>query len=134
MSGTSPSVTIRVNPPVTNAELNALFAAAWPDHQACDFTPILERSLVHVCAYSASELVGFVNTAWDGGIHAFLLDPTVHPTRRRQGIGRRLVGMAAREARSRGMHWLHVDYEPHLEIFYRGCGFLPTPAGLMRLE
>jgi hypothetical protein len=29
--------------------------------------------------------------------------------------------------------WLHVDFEPHLEGFYRGCGFTPTPAGLIRL-
>jgi hypothetical protein len=28
---------------------------------------------------------------------------------------------------------LHVDYEPHLDGFYRGCGFRPTAAGLLRL-
>ena len=31
------------------------------------------------------------------------------------------------------MHWLHVDYEPHLEPFYRACGFTPTLAGLLGL-
>jgi len=26
-----------------------------------------------------------------------------------------------------------VDHEPHLRSFYRGCGFRPTDAGLLRL-
>jgi hypothetical protein len=26
-----------------------------------------------------------------------------------------------------------VDYEPHLNSFYRGCGFRPTAAGLIHL-
>jgi hypothetical protein len=43
------------------------------------------------------------------------------------------VGVAAGEARRRGMHWLHVDYEPHLDLFYLSCGFVPTSAGLMLL-
>ena len=30
--------------------------------------------------------------------------------------------------------WLHVDYEPHLDGFYRGCGFRPTAAGLAALS
>ena len=29
--------------------------------------------------------------------------------------------------------WLHVDFEPHLEGFYRACGFRPTAAGLIDL-
>ena len=33
-----------------------------------------------------------------------------------------------------GCQWLHVDYEPHLEEFYQGCGFRPTLAGLMHLN
>jgi len=40
---------------------------------------------------------------------------------------------AVRVARERGAEWLHVDFEPHLEGFYRACGFRPTEAGLIRL-
>jgi uroporphyrinogen decarboxylase len=118
---------------VTNDALNALFSASWPDHQACDHMPILSRSLAYVCAYREEHLVGYVNVAWDGGVHAFLLDTSVHPGYRRRGIGRELVRRAAAVARARGMEWLHVDYEPHLEEFYRGSGFRPTRAGLMHL-
>ena len=36
-------------------------------------------------------LVGFVNVAWDGGDHAFLIDTKTRGTHQRQGIGRELV-------------------------------------------
>ena len=58
----------------------------------------------------------------------------MHPEFQRRGIGRELVAHAAQVARERGIMWLHVDYEPHLEAFYRGCGFRHTEAGLMRLD
>ena len=124
----------RICPAVENNDLNALFADAWPEHAERDFQPILSRSLAYVCAYQGPRLVGFVNIAWDGGIHGFVLDTTVHPKLQRRGIGRQLVRYAAAAARKRGIEWLHVDYEPHLEGFYRSCGFSPTAAGLVRLQ
>jgi GNAT superfamily N-acetyltransferase len=87
-----------------------------------------------VGAFSAGALVGFVNVAWDGGVHAFLLDTTVHSALLRRGVGSRLVLAAAEAAREHRVEWLHVDYEPHLDGFYRACGFAPTLAGLLRLN
>jgi ribosomal protein S18 acetylase RimI-like enzyme len=79
-------------------------------------------------------LVGFVNVAWDGGDHAFLLDPKVRPDRRRRGIGTELVRIAARHAKDAGCEWLHVDFEDDLVAFYLdACGFTATSAGLIRL-
>ncbi|GGJ44987.1 GNAT family N-acetyltransferase [Deinococcus roseus] len=121
-------------PAIGNEALNALFFAAWEGHQKVDFASILQRSLTYVCAHRAGQLVGFVNVAWDGGVHAFLLDTTVHPEFQRQGIGQELVRLAAQVAREQGCHWLHVDFEPHLEAFYRGCGFQDTWAGLLNLQ
>ena len=97
------------------------------------FGPVLRRSLVYLCAYHEETLIGFVNVAWDGGRHAFLLDPTVHPDWRLKGIGRELIRRAAGEASERGVEWLHVDFEPRLRPFYEGCGFRHTQAGVMRL-
>lgn len=127
-------VNYRASPSVTNDELNALFAATWQEHTWRDFGPVLNRSLTFVCAYHEERLVGFVNLAWDGGYHAFILDTTVHPEYRRRGIGRELVKRAAVEAEGRGVEWVHVDYEPHLQRFYEQCGFVNTPAGLIRLK
>ena len=125
----------RVNPAITNVELDQLYSASWPNHHPpYDFRPELERSLAFVCAYAGDELIGFVRLAWDGSIHTFLLEPTVRPDFRRRGIGRALVERAVAVARERGMEWVHVDYEPHLRAFYQACGFTPTDAGLIRLR
>jgi GNAT superfamily N-acetyltransferase len=126
-------ISYRISPTVANDDLNALFGAAWPNHTPTNFQASLGHSLAYICAYQGRRLVGFVNLAWDGGAHAFLLDTTVHPDYQRRRIGRELVARAAQVAREQGIHWLHVDYEPHLEAFYRGCGFVHTEAGLMRL-
>ncbi|RUL98052.1 GNAT family N-acetyltransferase [Rhizobium chutanense] len=124
---------LRIDPFPSATELNTLWSAAWDAPAPRDFTPILSRSLAHIGAYHDDRLVGFVNIAWDGGIHAFLLDTSVHPDMRRQGIATRLVREATRVARERGAEWLHVDFEPHLTGFYRACGFKPTKAGLIKL-
>nr|WP_232531215.1 GNAT family N-acetyltransferase [Microlunatus antarcticus] len=91
------------------------------------------NSLSWVEAYADGHLVGFVNVAWDGGTHAFLLDTCVAPDRQGQGVGVELVRRATEAARGTGCTWLHVDCEPRLETFYVRCGFSPTPAGLLRL-
>jgi ribosomal protein S18 acetylase RimI-like enzyme len=121
------------NVPIESAELNALRTAAWEAVGDQDWEPILRRSLGWVGANDGGRLVGFVNVAWDGGVHAFLLDTTVHPAYQRRGLGRALVREAAAMARERGAEWLHVDYEDELEGFYRGCGFRLTAAGLIDL-
>jgi len=127
------AVIYRVGCPLDADALDDLLAASWPDYSPRDWRPVLSRSLAYVCAYQCERLIGFVHVAWDGGLHAFLLDPTVYPDYRRRGIGTELVRRAAEAARSQGAAWLHVDYEPHLVPFYEGCGFRRTAAGLMRL-
>ena len=47
-------------------------------------------------------LVAFVNVAWDGGDHAFLLDTKVAREYQRQGIATILVGHAMRHAEAAG--------------------------------
>ena len=125
---------LTANAPLNNDELNSLFALSWPSHVPRDFAPVLARSLVHLSARAGARLVGFANVATDGGEHAFLLDPTVAPAFRRRGIGRALVLRAIGESRARGARWLHVDYAPELEPFYRSAGFRPTAAGLVLLD
>ncbi|MFC4338107.1 GNAT family N-acetyltransferase [Salininema proteolyticum] len=129
-----PSFEFAVSPPLSDEELNELFTASWPGHSGtASFQPVLSRSLLWIAAVSGTELAAFVNVAWDGGVHAFLLDTTVRPAFRRTGLGTRVVRLAAQEAAEAGAAWLHVDYEPHLDGFYTGCGFRPTKAGLIDL-
>jgi GNAT superfamily N-acetyltransferase len=96
---------------------------------------VLDRSLCWVTAHTEFELVAFINVAWDGGEHAFLLDTTVHPDFRRQGIGTRPVAGGVRVCRERGITWVHVDCVPELEEFYRrACAFRPSAAGILKLS
>lgn len=124
----------RIDPFPAEADIGALWRAAWGGPLPPRFATILSRSLGHVGAYDGETIVGFVNVAWDGGLHAFILDTCVHPDFRRRGIATRLVNEAETLARRRGAHWLHVDFEPHLTDFYLGCGFRPTAAGLIDLR
>lgn len=126
-------IAYRLDPFPSEEELAPLWRAAWGDGWSGDLAFILTRSLTHACAYSGTRMVGYVNVAWDGGVHAFLLDTTVDPEFQRRGIAKELVRQVAEAARERGAHWLHVDCEPHLEAFYAACGFQPTAAGLIRL-
>jgi GNAT superfamily N-acetyltransferase len=113
-------------------ELRELWQAAWGASPA-GFQTSLRACICHITARHNDRLAGFVKVAGDGALHAFLLDPTVRPAFRRQGLGKELVLRAAALAAQRGAQWLHVDFEPDLRPFYDACGFARTEAGLMRL-
>jgi GNAT superfamily N-acetyltransferase len=120
----------------SNAELNALHAEGFGTRvRDDDWLGQVERwSLGWVTARHGERLVGFVNVAWDGGVHAFILDTLTAADVRRQGIGQRLVEVARDEARAAGCEWLHVDFDDELRMFYfEACGFTPTPAGVIAL-
>jgi len=79
--------------------------------------------------------VGFVNVAWDGGVHAFMLDTAVAIEYRHRGIGTRLVREAI-EATKRhgGLEWMHVDSDEALmKKFYEPAGFEPVHAGTVNV-
>jgi GNAT superfamily N-acetyltransferase len=129
----SDNVEFRIDPHPPVHAFAPLWRAAWGLNWTGDLEQILSHSLVHVCAFEGESLIGYVNVAWDGGAHAFLLDPTVHPSRQRRGIGAGLVRRAVNIARERGAHWMHVDYEPQFDGFYNSCGFRHTKAGVLAL-
>lgn len=66
---------------VDNAAVNCLHAEGF-EHPLLDIdwrTQLGSHSLGRACARRYGELVGFVNVAWDGGVHAFVLDTIVAP-------------------------------------------------------
>jgi GNAT superfamily N-acetyltransferase len=121
----------------SNALLNALHAEAFHHRILQDdwWTQVNQHSLGWVCAEERDDLVGFVNVAWDGGIHAFLLDTMVTARLQRLGIGTEMIAIAIREAQAAGCEWVHVDFEDSLRSYYFDrCGFRPTNAGLIALK
>jgi GNAT superfamily N-acetyltransferase len=132
-----PSHTLLVRFAVDDATVSLLHARAFGNEQSA-VVPWAERlgrhSLSWVGAFAEGALVGFVNVAWDGAAHAFVLDTAVDPDFQRRGIGQDLVRVAADEARAAGCEWLHVDFEPHLAAFYRDAlPFRPTDALIVHL-
>ena len=123
----------------TTREVNELHAEAFStrvfDDTEWDWHRLVHRhSLGWVTARDGGRLVGFVNVPWDGLVHAWIQDVMVGAGVRGQGVGTRLVSVAAQGAREAGCEWLHVDFDDDLAPFYLGaCGFTPARAGLMRL-
>lgn len=132
------TIEIRVRFPVDNRALSSLHARSFGSSRldALPWAERLERhALTWAGAFDGQRLVGFVQVAWDGGAHAFLLDTVVDPNYQRHGIGHDLVDAVRQEAAKAGCDWLHVDFEPHLTDFYvNACGFQPTSAGLVKLR
>ncbi|WP_040862802.1 GNAT family N-acetyltransferase [Nocardia niigatensis] len=128
---------LRIRFAVDDEALSQLHTDAFGgDHMLTPWKARLERhSRSWVGAFVGDRLVGFVHAVWDGGRHAFLLDTAVAPDLRHQRIGASLVEALISDLRELGVEWLHVDYEPHLDNFYRdACGFRTTNAGLLRLN
>ena len=120
----------------TNEEVNVLHAEGF-GHRVLDDDWVVQverHSLGWVTARQADALVGFVNVAWDGAVHAFILDTLVAGSHGRRGVGTALVAAAVEGARAAGCEWLHVDFDDELRGFYfDACGFAPTNAGLIAL-
>jgi hypothetical protein len=121
----------------TNEGANALHAECFHHEPRQDdwWDRVNQHSVGWVCAWAGEELVGFVNVAWDGGVHAFVLDTMVVARLHRRGVGETLVKVAAEKAAAHGCEWLHVDLVDHLRPFYfDGRIFTAANAGLLRLK
>ena len=122
--------------PLGEDEMDALVASHGGRSESGWWDKVRPHSLGWATARTADgTLVGFVNVAWDGSDHAFLIDTKTRGPFQRRGIGTRLVQLAAERARAAGCEWLHVDFEEHLASFYvDACGFTPTDAGVIHLR
>lgn len=132
-----PGVELVLRFPVDDAALSALHARAFGGDPAAvrPWASRLSRhALTWIGAFDGAALTGFVQVAWDGGEHAFILDTMVDPSVQGRSIGTALVAAATAEARAAGCTWLHVDFEDDLTTFYlHHNGFRPSRAGLIDL-
>jgi len=122
--------------PITDAEMVDLVLSFDGNAEVGWWDRIRPRSLGWVAARAADGLlVGFVNVAWDGGDHAFLIDTKTRRAAQHRGIATEVVRVATRHARAAGCEWLHVDFQaPALAAFYvDACGFTPTNGATIHL-
>ena len=135
-SGAEPEPVPAWRDPVTDEELFDLVVSHGGNPERGWWDRVRPYSLGWATARTREgALIGFVNVAWDGGDHAFLIDTKTRGTFQRRGIGTRLVALALEQAKAAGCEWLHVDFEPDLRTFYvDACGFRPTEAGLVDLK
>jgi len=130
--------------PFDSGEVNALHAEAFEtrmfDDDEWDWSALCDRhSLGWVTARrsgaSGGVLVGFVNVAWDGFVHAWLQDVMVAESARHSGVGVAVVHAARDAVQAAGCEHLHVDFDGDLASFYiDACGFTPSTAGLISFE
>lgn len=121
--------------PITDDEMLDLVDSCGGNSVAGWWNQIRPHSLGWAAARDeAGQLVGFVNVAWDGSDHAFLIDTKTRGGRQREGIATRVVRHAALQAKVAGCQWLHVDFRDDPALFYfDACGFTRTEAGLIDL-
>jgi ribosomal protein S18 acetylase RimI-like enzyme len=122
--------------PITDEEMVDLVRSHGGDAVAGWWSQIQQHSLGWVSARDhQGVLVGFVNVAWDGGDHAFLIDTKTRGSHQHRGIGTAVVRLAEAQSRAAGCEWLHVDFRPELRPFYYdACGFRSSDAGVIRLR
>jgi hypothetical protein len=82
---TEPTTRLAWRSEVTDEELAALTFACGGEARAVA-GPGPRPAGLGLRSRGAGRLIGFVDVAWDGGDHTFLLDPTVAPRRRRRGL------------------------------------------------
>jgi len=135
MSAVLETIDYRWRAPVTDAEMVALVAGHGGKPDPGWWDQVRPHSLGWMTArLPDGTLIGFVNVAWDGGDHAFLLDTKVRSDYQRRGIATEIVRQATSHAKAAGCEWLHVDFEDQLAPFYfDACRFRPTQAGLIHL-
>lgn len=89
------SLVFEADATLTVAEVNTAYAwAEWPQRDAWRIAEASRRSRWFAARTSGGELVGVVRVLDDGGLYASVWDLLVHPDRRGNGIGTRLMELA----------------------------------------
>ncbi len=119
-----PTRTVLRNANLNGKQIEDLRAAVGWDRMDGYYDRILARSYAHFSVHvEDGSLIAFVNVISDGIGDAFLVDLIVHPDDQGKGIGKALVTKVIEDLRADGIRAIEVIFEPHLESFYRACGF-----------
>lgn len=129
------SLEYRTRPALTNEDLNGLFGRAYNKTMSVDFQRILNQSLTWVAGYDEHGLRAWINVAWDGFVHAFLVDRTAADDS--DGAIRSELVRVAIEAIRRDhptVLKIHTDCRSDETLWLGGLGLQELPGGIVVLD
>lgn len=129
------SLSYRTRPALTNDDLNDLFGRAYNKTMSVDFQRILGQSLTWIGGYDGQVLHAWINVAWDGFVHAFLVDRTAVDDP--DGAIRSELVREAIEAIRRDhptVFKIHTDCRPDELDWLGDLGLQELPGGIVLLQ
>jgi GNAT superfamily N-acetyltransferase len=122
---------IQRNASICGAQVENLRVEIGWDRMEGHYDRILARAYTHLTVIDDGNLIAFLDVISDGIADAFLVDLMVHPDYQGIGIGHALITQAIEALRAEGIRAIQVIFEPHLESFYRKCGFHIMQSGII---
>ena len=118
MSSTHPIELLRFEPRHVDRVVSLAFSLDWPSYTnpSTVRTAFSAPGAITWVATDQDEVIGLAHLLTDGVVQSHLSLVGVLPGHRRQGVARRLIAAAFREA---GSKWIDLCSEPGAEDFYR---------------
>ncbi|HWA19565.1 MAG TPA: hypothetical protein VG757_11285 [Devosia sp.] len=129
------AITFKTRAPVTEDDLNTLFGKAYNKKMSAPFHKILNTTLTWVTAHKNGELVGWIHVAWDGFVHALLIDRTAVDDES-GAIRTELVKQAIKtiERDHPTVFKIHMDLKESEMAEFIELGLQPLPGGILQLK
>lgn len=103
------------------------------DHSERLITRLIAGSHCFVVATEGERIVGMGRVISDGVSDAYIQDLTVHPDRRKQGIGQLILQALLERIHTSGIRWIGLIAEPGSSNLYRRAGFQEMTASIPML-
>ena len=124
--------TIQRNEKLSGKQIEDLRVIVGWDRMEGYYDRILARAYAHFSIQDETgKLLAFLNVISEGIADAFLVDLMVHPEYQGKGLGKAIVAQAIESLRGDSIRTIEVIFEPHLESFYRACGFHILQSGII---
>ena len=94
---------------------------------------LIAGSHCFVIATEGDRIVGMGRVISDGVSDAYIQDLTVHPDRRKQGIGQFILQTLLERLNTDGIRWIGLIAEPGSDNLYRRAGFREMAASIPML-
>lgn len=129
------SLQYKTHSPLTNDDLNGLFGRVGNKTMSVDFSRILDQSLTWIAGYDGDVLMAWINVAWDGFVHAFLVDRIAMDDEDgavRSELVRQAIAAIRRDHPT--VFKIHADCRPDEIPWLVELGFQQLPGGIVVLD